>query len=122
MTPTTGPSLDIRVVDHPQAMVVHLDGELDLANAARLEEAISLGAGRAVAVEMSGVTLVDSTGLRVLLDASRRRDAVFCLVDPSREVRRMLELTLLAATIPVVGGVDAIPSTPGAGEGTRAGE
>lgn len=97
--------LEVDVSREGTAVVLRVAGEIDLATAPRLTAAIGLATasarGGTVAVDMSGVELIDSTGLRTLLDAARQ-DENLVVLRPSREVRRILELTLLAATIPVV--------------------
>ncbi len=56
-------------------IVLALEGELDLATAEPLRRSLleaieSNGAG--VAVDMSGCSFIDSTGLRILVEAARR--------------------------------------------------
>lgn len=97
--------LEINVTRRGEVAVLEVEGEIDLATTAQLSAAISLAAASGpdttVALDMSRVGLIDSTGLRAVLDASRRLDGGFVVLRPSREVRRILELTLLDATIPV---------------------
>lgn len=78
-------------------MVVTVRGELDLATADRLwTELEPLLLPRAVVVlDGAGITFMDSSGLRVLLQAGKRAaadGAVFRLVAPQPAVRRVLEL------------------------------
>jgi anti-sigma B factor antagonist len=113
MAPLSAPQLEIAVENAPEAVVLRLEGEVDLATTPQFSSAVSLAAaarpGEPVAIDMAGVDLIDSTGLRVLLDASRSLDSPLVVLRPSREVRRMLELTMLAATIPVVEDLSQIP-------------
>ena len=55
--------------------MIALDGELDLATAPEVREAV-MGAvgnnGAGVAVDMSACTFIDSTGLRILVEAGRK--------------------------------------------------
>lgn len=91
--------------DRDGGVIVRLDGELDLATVPLLEEAVAQATATpdvTVALDLSEVRLVDSTGLRALLTAARAHPGRVAVMSPSREVRRMLELTLLTATIPVV--------------------
>lgn len=91
-------------------------GDLDVAGGARLERVLLDldDAGRIVQLDLSGVTFVDSTGLRSLLAASRRAQIDgrrLGLVNPSQVVRRLLEITATAELFEVLsepGGV-----TPG---------
>jgi anti-sigma B factor antagonist len=82
---------------------VSVAGELDAASAARLQRSldtvIGVSAG-AVVLDMSGVSFIDSTGLRVLLvlqqllTAQRRP---LTLSDVSVQTRRLLELSGLSS-------------------------
>jgi anti-anti-sigma factor len=49
---------------------ISVRGELDLATAGRLEEAIAHADGRPLLVDLRGLSFMDSTGVRVLLQAS----------------------------------------------------
>ena len=112
--PLRAPHLEIAVRNEPAAVVLALEGEVDLGTTSQFGAAISLAAaGRPedpVAVDMAGVTMIDSTGLRALLDASRTLSPRLFVLRPSREVRRMLELTMLSATIPVVDDLSELPA------------
>jgi anti-sigma B factor antagonist len=76
---------------------IALSGELDLASADELDalirDAEETDVGRIV-VDLSGVSLIDSTGLSVLLRAKKRSDGRLRYI-PSRHdaVTRLLELT-----------------------------
>jgi anti-sigma B factor antagonist len=81
----------------PDGWVVSVSGELDLAAAdglwARLEPLITPGA--LVVLDGTGMTFLDSSGLRVLLLAGNRASAsgaVFRLVAPQPAVQRVLDL------------------------------
>ena len=95
-------------------LVVHVSGELDLGHADRLSAALNdepAGAGGTpVAIDMSEVTFIDSTGVRALLQAKRRADdagAAFALVAPSAPVLRVLQLSELMEALNVIDAVDA---------------
>lgn len=81
------------------AFTVSLEGELDLASVNRTEEhLISIDARepRKVVVDLSGLTFMDSSGLRVLLlaDARAREHGYELLLLPGREsVQRVFEMT-----------------------------
>jgi anti-anti-sigma factor len=77
--------------------VVTVRGEIDMDTAGQLIDAITTVAGTAV-VDLSGVTFIDSTGLQGLLraqKAARQRGDDLILRQPSKAVRRVLELTNL---------------------------
>ena len=88
--------------------VVHIQGEVDLSNAGevsrQIEEAISDG-GRRVTVDLTGARYVDSAGLRVLFRLaerlSARRRELSLVVPADSPVRATLEITGLAALVPV---------------------
>lgn len=66
---------DIQVETGPAKILIRVKGEVDLSNAARLEEAIHSAceeAGRPIVVDLSGLEFIDSTGLSVLVAATRR--------------------------------------------------
>jgi len=71
-------------------------GEIDLANCAGVDTAVSqaINRGRPLVLDLSGVTFLDSSGLRTVLTsqaAAARANSPFFLV-PSPIVRRVLEL------------------------------
>jgi anti-anti-sigma factor len=81
--------------------VFKLIGELDLATAPGLEARVE-GVDGAVELECSGLTFVDSNGLRVLLaihTACRARGAKLTILNPSSRVTQLLELTKLDAEL-----------------------
>jgi len=81
---------------------VTLRGELDLGSAARLEQALA-EAGDDVLLDLRGLTFMDSTGVRVLLEAAERYGAGLRIVAPaSGEVRVTIEETGIAPLLPLV--------------------
>jgi anti-anti-sigma factor len=86
---------------------VELVGRLDVRGAAAareaLHEALTRGSGR-LGVDLSGVELLDATGLGVLVAAHRRarlQDRELVLVDAVPRVARLLALTRLDRVIAV---------------------
>lgn len=81
------------------AIVVRLQGELDLATAPALVRALdtALDAKPSVlALDLSELTFLDSTGIRVLITACRRAGSQGCtfeLRSPQRPVLKALRLT-----------------------------
>jgi anti-anti-sigma factor len=73
-----------------------LGGELDLATADDLLTAIrSHEAGEPLDLDFSQVTFMDSSGLRAILEAAgERRNGVLVIVDPTPQVRRVLDISL----------------------------
>jgi anti-anti-sigma factor len=80
---------EVRVLAHAGGTRVEVLGQLDLATAPRLAEAFgALPSGGEVVVDLAGVTLMDSSGVAVLLRAGEGRSLV--VVRPARNVRRVL--------------------------------
>jgi anti-sigma B factor antagonist/stage II sporulation protein AA (anti-sigma F factor antagonist) len=81
-------------------------GELDLATAGRLEAALAEPPGSTVLVDLRGLTFMDSTGVRTLLQATEdcRRDgrALSFLVPASGDARLTMAETGIEALLPVV--------------------
>jgi anti-sigma B factor antagonist len=68
-------AFNIEVVDRDDGMLVRVEGELDVATAPVLQEAlIQVEASDApvIAIDLTGVSFIDSTGLRALLEAHVR--------------------------------------------------
>jgi anti-sigma B factor antagonist len=74
------PSFTIDVVDRAGALHVALAGELDLATAPLLSQKladveIDAADTQLIVVDLTGVPFIDSTGLRVLLEAHARSES-----------------------------------------------
>jgi len=80
-------------------VVVEVQGEIELSNAARLREVLlsTAGAGQCgLVVDLSGVSFIDSTGIGVLVGAlkrAREHGHAFVLAAAQRRVRRVFEIT-----------------------------
>lgn len=98
---------NVQEVVGDDSVVLHLQGELDMATAADLRHALD----RALIVDATGLvldltdlTFVDSTGISLLLSASRQakdHDRTFALRHPSRMVRKILRLSGVARQLKV---------------------
>jgi anti-sigma B factor antagonist len=80
------------------AVVVELQGELDLYNAQLVRDALGSAAGNGalrVVVDLGEVTFVDSTAMGLLIEArSRMTDrSAFVLASPRLETRRALQVS-----------------------------
>jgi anti-anti-sigma factor len=76
---------------------LRLAGELDMATAEELLAAIRERAEHVrMTLDFSGITFMDSSGLRALLEAAKDRegDGALVVLDPSPQVRRVLEISL----------------------------
>ena len=81
---------------------VALRGELDLATAARLEQALA-EAGDEVVLDLRGLTFMDSTGVRVLLEAAAGHGPGLRMIAPTEgEVRTTIDETGIAPLLPLV--------------------
>jgi anti-anti-sigma factor len=75
---------------------LRLDGELDLATAPLLTQALlDLEAEREVHLDLATLTFLDSSGLHVIVKLARSQDGdrSVVLLNPSDAVRRCLEIT-----------------------------
>lgn len=85
---------------------IALTGELDLANAPRVEDELTrVEASNAVAiiVDLSGLTFIDSTGIRLLVSAqarSRSDAGRLTLLRGQAPVQRVFELSGVAELLP----------------------
>jgi anti-sigma B factor antagonist len=75
-----------------QCRPVALQGELDLLTVPSLEAMFAQMDHEHAVFDLSGVTFFDSSALRVFL-AARRRNAQLRIVNPSKAVLKVLEIT-----------------------------
>jgi anti-anti-sigma factor len=88
---------DDRGVSH-----LSLRGELDLGSAERLEQALADADGE-VLLDLRELTFMDSTGVRVLLEAAEQRGPRLRIVAPrAGDVRVTIEETGIAPLLPLV--------------------
>jgi len=101
--------LRITVEPLDDAWLIRATGEIDLSTIAALRREIDAArhAAPATLLDLAGVTFIDSTGLHLLLEASRdsaRSDWGFFIVRPSRAVQRLIEVSqtgdLLTLVVP----------------------
>jgi anti-anti-sigma factor len=83
-------------------------GEIDAESAPQLEAAIDqFGASDKVRLDVAGVTFIDSSALRVLVAQHHRLDGAggrLEIVNPSKSVVRLFEITSLDQTFHVTSG------------------
>jgi anti-anti-sigma factor len=100
----TETTLAIAAIQDGETLKIHVGGEVDLGTSAALERALepSLHATRAVVLDLSDVTFLDSSALNALVQSQRRlreRGIGFSLVaPPGSAAARILELTHLTTT------------------------
>ena len=91
------------------AHVVHVSGELDLATAPVLEEALRGVSHEQLVIDLSGCTFLDSAGIRTLVGAARDRAGTsrLCIVTADPGIVRLLEITGVDTIIHVHPTIDA---------------
>ena len=78
--------------------VVAFSGEIDIANAENLREALARTRGAPVVVSLQGLRYIDSTGLNALLaehNLRKRNDEPLLLVSPLPPADRVFQVTSL---------------------------
>jgi anti-sigma B factor antagonist len=97
--------------------VLAVSGEIDIATASVLDEAIekalSDDANRLV-IDLEAVSFMDSTGLRTLIVAHRRLEADggrMIVVPGSGPIRRLLEVAGVVDTLNVEASLDDLPAS-----------
>jgi anti-sigma B factor antagonist len=97
--------------------VLSVKGEIDIATAGILDEAIEqcVTDGRTrIAVDLEGVSFMDSTGLRTLIVAHRRLGDVsgrLAVIPGSGPIRRLLEVAGVVDTLEIVAAAGDLPPT-----------
>lgn len=91
--------IELKVDRNGAGAVLRVTGEVDLTSAPRLDDEVTAlieGAVTDLTIELTGVSFMDSTGLRVLLKASKMIDSTggkLHLAQPSDPVKRLLEVS-----------------------------
>lgn len=91
--PTDDDALEI----HREPSGLRVRGEIDAHSAPQLSEALHASSGD-VALDMSDIEFVDSSGLRVLIECHQlleNRGDTLTIVDPAPAVVRMFELSVV---------------------------
>ena len=121
MASTMELDLGTRSADGREVGYVTVAGEVDLANADELREAVRRSAdGRAgLVIDLEGVSFIDSSGLAVLLETSRDLESRLVVVAGSgSSVERLLDMTEAADWVNCVSsGEEALASLGVADEG-----
>jgi len=102
------PEIGVRVQEHRGIPVIHVEGEIDVANATELRNQILASVSNAVPgliLDLSGVTYLDSRGVQLVLELAERmkiRHLWFRVVMPEKSVvQRILFLTHVDAVVPL---------------------
>jgi len=101
--------LAVRTAGRDSGLVVAAVGDLDASTVEVLDEAIRQAEGadaQEIVVDLSGLTFMDSSGLRAILQAHARSQADsnrLRLVRGPRRVQRVFELTGMDSRLPFIG-------------------
>jgi anti-anti-sigma factor len=93
------------------AVVVHVDGELDMATSGALEEALEGTDGGRVVIDLGGCTFVDSSAVRVLVRAARSAEEsgrTLSLVARDPGILRVLQIAAVDTMLPVHSTLDDV--------------
>jgi anti-anti-sigma factor len=89
-------------------VVARLDGEIDSSNSSELRVALAARlptAARVLALDLSGVTYLDSSGIELLFELGRslaaRRQMIRLIVPETAPIRRVLELCAMESVAPI---------------------
>jgi anti-sigma B factor antagonist len=94
-------------------VLVRVSGEVDLSWSQTIRKSIldALAKARAVGVELSGVSYIDSSGIAALVEGfqtARTKGQKFALVASSPAVKAVLQLARLDRVFPMVDSADAV--------------
>jgi anti-sigma B factor antagonist len=92
---------DLTVAREGGSTRVSLRGELDLATAPRLEHALA-EAGDRVLLDLRGLTFMDSTGVRVLLEAAERGGGLRIVPPADGDARVTIDQSGIGPLLPLV--------------------
>lgn len=104
----SGEQLRVGVRNQAGAVLVQVDGELDLASAPLLESHIDsaeVAAAETVVLDLRGVQFIDSTGLRAIFGAhsrARERGQEFAITRGPEQVQRLLSITRMGEHLRIV--------------------
>jgi anti-sigma B factor antagonist len=105
------PSFEVKIQQEPSAVLVKLSGEFDLGSKPKFESEIATLISdlkpASLVLDLSGVTFIDSSGLRTIVElyGQARDDSIdFAVMPGPREVQALFELTGLDRVLPMMDG------------------
>jgi anti-anti-sigma factor len=103
--------LKCAIVELPEAVVVQLHGEVDLAAALTFRECLDEAAQhqKPILVDMINLQYFDTSGVRVIeafLPYAREHAGPVAIISPTATIRRGLQLMGVHQQIPIFGSVD----------------
>jgi anti-anti-sigma factor len=118
------PTLTIEAEFGPKAYVLRIEGELDMAGVPELDRALREAEeteARRIILDLEALTFIDSSGLSVLMIASRRSASNGNRLEITRgkgQPAEMFGLTALDRTLPLTDAA-LCPAIQGSGSGSR---
>jgi len=116
-------SAEIAVERRNGAIVARLSGEVDMTNSQYVAQELAGSVpndAAALVVDLSRTRYLDSAAIELLFDLARRlrrrRQALRLVLPPTSPLKRVLELTEIAAVAPVHGSLDEALEPPEAPE------
>lgn len=120
--PPFNPNLDVQVHTQGEHSIVEIDGDIDVYTCAQLLEAlqaVSAGGCHLLAIDMTDVSFMDSSGLGILAGAVKRAAAgggSVVLVGVCDHIMNTLRITGMTKVLPVFSTLDeAIARIDGGG-------
>lgn len=107
---TTGPRYRIELDEAGKVPVLVVKGDIDMASAPELEDAVASQQGQVLIADLSGVEFIDSTGLRALIaadDLLAEREGRLLIVVAEGPVQRIIDLTGLEGRFRTFESVEA---------------
>lgn len=106
--------LEFNVESGAEAQIIRISGEIDVYNSFEVKTAVEdlLRAGKKqIAIDLSQVPYIDSSGLGALITAQSRIDrdgGRFFLIRPSEQIRNVFTLTKMGGFFRIVSSADEI--------------
>jgi anti-anti-sigma factor len=98
----------LQLQQHGRALVVRIEGEIDLSNAEQIRDDVTKAVphdAAGVALDLTATTYLDSSGIRLLFDLAQRlharRQQLVLVVTDQALVRRVIVLTKLDEAVPL---------------------
>ncbi len=105
---------EISVERRGGSLLAHLGGEIDMTNAGYVRDELLASVPNdalALVIDLSGCRYLDSAGIEILFDLSRRlarrRQQLLLVVPPQSPLRRVLELTEVESAAPIHEALDS---------------
>ena len=109
------PPFDLTVSDAGDARVVSPEGELDMATAPALREALRGEAATSLVLDLRKVTFMDTSGLQVLIESARAAEEqgrTLHVVRGTNAVQRLLDIAGLTPRLHLVDAPEQVLEGP----------